>query len=30
MWKTATNFVVDVEDGETVVKAVAGINANLN
>jgi hypothetical protein len=30
MWKTASNFVVDVEDGDTVVKPVAGINANLN
>ena len=30
LWKTATNFVVDVEDGETVVKAVAGTNASLN
>jgi ATP-dependent Clp protease ATP-binding subunit ClpA len=30
MWKMATNFVVDVEDGETIVKTVAGTNANLN
>ena len=30
MWKMATNFVVDVEDGETVVKTVAGTNAKLN
>ena len=30
LWKTATNFVVDVEDGETVVKPVAGTNASLN
>jgi ATP-dependent Clp protease ATP-binding subunit ClpA len=30
MWKTASNFVVDVEDGETIVKPVAGSNANLN
>ncbi|HEV7474279.1 MAG TPA: ATP-dependent Clp protease ATP-binding subunit [Pyrinomonadaceae bacterium] len=31
LWKTATNFVVEVEDGETVVKAVAGTtNASLN
>jgi hypothetical protein len=30
MWKMATNFVVDVEDGETVVKPVAGTNAKLN
>src|SRR5467141_934974 len=29
-WKTATNFVVDVEDGETVVKPIAGTNASLN
>src|SRR6266498_696467 len=30
MWKTAGTFVVDVEDGETVVKPIAGLNANLN
>ncbi len=30
MWKMATNFVVDVEEGETVVKPVAGTNAKLN
>jgi ATP-dependent Clp protease ATP-binding subunit ClpC len=30
MWKTATNFVVELEDGEAVVKPVAGANANLN
>jgi ATP-dependent Clp protease ATP-binding subunit ClpC len=30
MWKTSTNFVVDLEDGEIVVKTVAGTNANLN
>jgi ATP-dependent Clp protease ATP-binding subunit ClpC len=30
MWKTATNFVVELEDGEVVVKPVAGTNANLN
>ena len=30
MWKTATSFVVEVENGETVVKAVTGTNANLN
>ena len=30
LWKTASNFVVDVEDGETVVKPVAGTNASLN
>ncbi len=30
MWKTATNFVVELENGEAVVKAVAGTNANLN
>jgi ATP-dependent Clp protease ATP-binding subunit ClpA len=30
MWKASSNFVVDVEDGETVVKLVAGTNAILN
>ncbi len=30
MWKTSSSFVVDVEDGETVVKPVAGTNAKLN
>src|SRR5256886_4877800 len=30
LWKTATNFVVDVEDAETVVKPIAGTNASLN
>ncbi len=30
MWKTATNFVVELEDGEAVVKPVAGTNASLN
>ena len=30
MWKTATNFVVELENGEAVVKPVAGTNANLN
>lgn len=30
MWKASSNFVVDVEDGETVVKPVAGTNAILN
>ncbi len=30
LWKSATNFVVEVEDGETVVKAVEGTNAQLN
>jgi ATP-dependent Clp protease ATP-binding subunit ClpA len=30
LWKTATNFVVDVENGETVVKPVEGTNAQLN
>ena len=30
MWKTATNFVVELENGEAVVKTVAGTNANLN
>ncbi|MEK6279980.1 MAG: ATP-dependent Clp protease ATP-binding subunit [Acidobacteriota bacterium] len=30
MWKMATNFAVDVEEGEVTVKTVAGTNANLN
>jgi ATP-dependent Clp protease ATP-binding subunit ClpA len=30
MWKTSASFVVDVEDGETVVKPLAVTNANLN
>lgn len=30
MWKTAANFLVDVENGETVVKPAAGFNVNLN
>lgn len=30
MWKTANNFVVELEDDEAVVKSVAGTNANLN
>ncbi len=30
MWKSATNFSVDIEAGEIVVKAVAGTNAKLN
>ncbi|MGI8835441.1 MAG: AAA family ATPase [Pyrinomonadaceae bacterium] len=30
MWKTATNFVVELADGEAVVKPVVGTNANLN
>ena len=30
MWKTAANFVVELENGEPVVKAVAGTNAKLN
>ena len=30
LWKTATNFAVEVEDDDIVVKAVAGANANLN
>lgn len=30
LWKTATNFVVDVENGEIVVKPVEGTNASLN
>ncbi len=29
-WKQATSFVVEVENGEVVVKPVAGTNANLN
>ena len=29
-WKQATNFSVDVEEGEIVVKAVTGTNAKLN
>ncbi len=30
MWKTAANFLVDVENGETIVKPAAGFNVNLN
>ena len=30
MWKSATNFVVELEEGEAVVKPVAGTNAKLN
>jgi ATP-dependent Clp protease ATP-binding subunit ClpA len=30
MWKTASNFLVDVEDGETVVKPDGGNKAGLN
>jgi len=30
LWKTATNFVVDLEEGDVTVKAVAGTNASLN
>jgi ATP-dependent Clp protease ATP-binding subunit ClpC len=30
LWKTATNFAVEVEDDDIVVKAVAGTNASLN
>ena len=30
LWKSATNFVVDVEDDDIVVKPVNGTNANLN
>ncbi len=30
MWKSAGTFLVDVEEGETVVKPIAGLNANLN
>jgi len=30
MWKTAANFLVDVENGEAVVKPAAGFNVNLN
>ncbi|MGH9881866.1 MAG: hypothetical protein ACRD6N_10550 [Pyrinomonadaceae bacterium] len=30
MWKTAASFLVDVENGETVVKPLAGTNASLN
>jgi hypothetical protein len=30
MWKTSSTFLVDVEDGETVVKPDAGNKAGLN
>ena len=30
MWKTATNFIVEIEAGEVTVKAIAGTNAKLN
>jgi ATP-dependent Clp protease ATP-binding subunit ClpA len=30
LWKSASNFAVEVEDDEIVVKAVAGTNASLN
>ena len=30
LWKSATNFVVEVEDGDILVKAVVGTNASLN
>jgi ATP-dependent Clp protease ATP-binding subunit ClpC len=30
MWKTAGSFLVDVENGETVVKPDSGMNAALN
>jgi ATP-dependent Clp protease ATP-binding subunit ClpC len=30
LWKSATNFAVEVEDEEIVVKVVAGTNASLN
>ena len=30
MWKTASKFLVDVEDGEAVVKPDAGVSAELN
>ncbi|MGH9932937.1 MAG: AAA family ATPase [Pyrinomonadaceae bacterium] len=30
LWKSATNFVVEVEDGDILVKAVAGTNVSLN
>ena len=30
MWKTATNFIVEVEAGEAIVKTVTGTNAKLN
>ena len=30
LWKSATNFVVQLEEGDVIVKAVAGTNASLN
>jgi ATP-dependent Clp protease ATP-binding subunit ClpA len=30
LWKSATNFVVDIEDDDIVVKPVSGTNASLN
>ncbi len=30
LWKSATNFVVELEEGDVIVKAVAGTNASLN
>ena len=30
LWKSSTNFAVEVEEGDIVVKAVAGTNASLN
>jgi ATP-dependent Clp protease ATP-binding subunit ClpA len=30
LWKSATNFAVEVEDDDIVVKAIAGTNASLN
>jgi hypothetical protein len=30
MWKTATSFAVEVENGETVVRPQTGPNAKLN
>ena len=30
LWKSATNFVVELEDDDVIVKAVAGTNASLN
>jgi len=30
LWKTATNFVVELEEGDVIVKAMTGTNASLN
>jgi ATP-dependent Clp protease ATP-binding subunit ClpA len=30
LWKSAANFVVELEEGDVIVKAVAGTNARLN